>query len=144
MPFQFYLNDAFCLEEPVNAPVFTHVPAITIKGVTDFSNGAVSILCQGLHQQSSASWPVALIGNLLKSIASAPPNARLIVRSILSIGMLASRALCIAIRSRKFALGSPLPPSRTATTISRPNRVKSWPLLASLTPLERRICAHLE
>src|ERR1019366_9426987 len=71
------------------------------------------------------------------------PVPRLMARSMLSAGMLTSRAFCIASRSRKLMLGS-LPDSRAATVISFPTFVKVWPLRASTTASLCFIPAHLE
>ena len=71
------------------------------------------------------------------------PVPRLMARSMLSAGMLTSRAFCIASRSRKLMLGS-LPASRAATVISLPTLVKVWPLRASTTAFLCFIPAHLE
>ena len=64
-------------------------------------------------------------------------------RSMLSLGMLASRAFWIASASVGFPSGSP-PPSRAATVIARVSFVKSWPRLASTAFFLCLIDAHLE
>ena len=65
-------------------------------------------------------------------------------RSTLSAGMLAARALSIISRSRKFMLGSPLPPSRAATAMSRASLVKSAPFFASSAAFLCLMVDHLE
>src|SRR5690348_2815313 len=62
---------------------------------------------------------------------------------IRSVGMLISRAFCIARRRRKFPSGLP-PPSRAAMVISRLARVNACPRLASTTAFLCLIPAHLE
>ena len=62
---------------------------------------------------------------------------------MLSLGMLAARALSITRRSRGLPFGSP-PPIRAAVAISRISLVKTLPRLASMAPFLRRIVAHLE
>src|SRR5947209_7003338 len=64
-------------------------------------------------------------------------------RSMLSLGMLFSRAVVTAVRRRGFALMSP-PPSRAATVISLMNLVNSLPRRASLAAFLCLIELHLE
>src|SRR5262245_65410716 len=64
-------------------------------------------------------------------------------RSMLSLGMLAARALSITRRSRGLLPGSP-PPRRAAVAISRISLVKIFPRLASRAPFLRLMVAHLE
>jgi hypothetical protein len=66
-----------------------------------------------------------------------------IARWMLSLGMLAARALSMASRRRGFASGSP-PPILAAVAISRISLVKIFPRLASTAPFLRLIVAHLE
>src|SRR5919199_9005 len=63
------------------------------------------------------------------SSASASPPSPVpfaIARSMLSLGIEASRAFCTAAASAALASGSP-PPSRAATVIARASLVKCWP-----------------
>src|SRR4029077_8198110 len=60
-----------------------------------------------------------------------------------SVGMLISRAFCIARRSRKLPSGLP-PPSLAAIVISRLARVKAWPRFASTMAFLCLMPAHLE
>ena len=53
------------------------------------------------------------------------------VRLILSLGMFAALAFATTAASRELLAGSPLPPSLTATIISRAILVKAWARLAS-------------
>src|SRR5262245_4050716 len=62
---------------------------------------------------------------------------------MLSLGMLAARALSITRRRRGLPFGSP-PPIRAAVAISRISLVKTFPRLASIAPFLRRMVAHLE
>src|ERR1039457_6895275 len=62
---------------------------------------------------------------------------------MLSLDMFTSRAFSAAKRRRGFMLGS-APPMRAATVISRIRRVKTLPLLASVTAFLCLILAHLE
>ena len=66
-----------------------------------------------------------------------------IARSMLSFGMLASRAFWIARASEGLPSGSP-PPSRAATVIARESLVNSCPRLASTAFFLCLIDAHLE
>jgi len=66
-----------------------------------------------------------------------------IARSMLSLGMLASRAFWTAVASAALPAGSP-PPSRAATWIARASFVKSWPRLASAAPFLCLMEDHLE
>jgi hypothetical protein len=59
-------------------------------------------------------------------------------RSMLSLGMLAARALSTTSRRRGLAAGSP-PPTRAAVAISRMILVKILPRLASSAPFFRLI-----
>src|SRR3979411_3370 len=63
-------------------------------------------------------------------------------RSMLSAGMVTSRALVIARRRRKLAVASP-PPSLAATAISRAILVKMAPFLASVAAFLCLIVDHL-
>src|SRR5207248_8162775 len=75
--------------------------------------------------------------------ASTPsPVPRLIARSILSLGMLWSRAAWIALRRRGLPAGSP-PPVLAAMLISFENLLKILPRLASIAPLKRLTFDHL-
>jgi hypothetical protein len=60
-----------------------------------------------------------------------------------SFGMFEALALSIDSRKRTLDSGFP-PPSRAATVMSRPRRVKILPLLASKAPFLRFIVAHFE
>src|ERR1700675_3656 len=62
---------------------------------------------------------------------------------ILSVGMLISRAFCIARRSRKLPSTLP-PPSFAAIRISRAALVKAWPRLASTMAFLCLMPAHFE
>ena len=62
---------------------------------------------------------------------------------MLSLGMLAARALSTTRRRRGLPAGSP-PPMRAAVAISRISFVKTFPRLASMAPFLRLIVAHLE
>src|SRR6266446_5459086 len=64
-------------------------------------------------------------------------------RSMLSLGMLFSRAVVTAVRRRGLALTSP-PPRRAATVISLMNLVNSLPRLASFAAFLCLIELHLE
>src|SRR5436190_7227439 len=78
-----------------------------------------------------------------KAVASAPaPLPRAIARSIVSLGIDASRAFSIAFWSARFDAGSG-PPSRAATMIARTSFEKSCPRFASVAPFWRLIDAHL-
>ena len=66
------------------------------------------------------------------------------VRLMLSLGMLAALALAMTVARRELLLGSPLPPSFTATIISRAIFVNAWERLASAAPLVFWILCHLE
>src|SRR5437588_2214573 len=67
---------------------------------------------------------------------------RLIARSMLSFGMLCSRADWMALRRRGFPSGSP-PPVFAAMVISLENLLKIWPRFASIAPLKRLTFDHL-
>src|ERR1700730_16297203 len=60
-----------------------------------------------------------------------------------SVGMLISRAFCMARRRRKLPSGLP-PPSLAEIVISRLARVKAWPRLASTTAFLCLMPAHFE
>src|SRR5216684_2740138 len=60
-----------------------------------------------------------------------------------SVGMLISRAFCIARRNRKLPSGLP-PPSLAAIVISRLARVKAWPRLWSTMAFLCLMPAHFE
>ena len=62
---------------------------------------------------------------------------------MLSLGMLAARALSTARRRRGFAAGSG-PPSLAAVAISRISLVNTLPRRASAAPFFRLIVDHLE
>src|SRR5215831_15857333 len=64
-------------------------------------------------------------------------------RSMLSLGILFSRAVMTAVRNRGFALTSP-PPMRAATVISLISLVNSLPRLASLAAFLCLMVLHLE
>src|SRR5437588_9412369 len=70
------------------------------------------------------------------------PVARLIARSILSLGMLCVRAVWIALRRRGLPFGSP-PPAFAAMVISFDNLLKVLPRFASIAPLNRLTFDHL-
>src|SRR6185437_15883641 len=75
---------------------------------------------------------------------SAPsPVPLAIARSMLSLGIDASRAFWMARASAEFPVGSP-PPSRAATEIARASLVKCWPRRASTTAFLCLIEAHFE
>src|SRR6478752_122120 len=75
---------------------------------------------------------------------SAPsPVPLAIARSMLSLGIEASRAFWTASASDGFPSGSP-PPSRAATLIARASFVKCWPRRASTTAFLCLIECHLE
>src|SRR3990170_8549705 len=78
-----------------------------------------------------------------KFAPSAPPVPRWIARCTLSLGMPASRARSMAVRSRAFPPGSP-PPSRAATAISRANLLKSFPRTRSTFCFRILMLCHLE
>ena len=61
---------------------------------------------------------------------------------MLSLGMLAARALMITVRRRGLELGSP-PPIRAAIEISLINFVKILPRFASAKPFACLMVAHL-
>src|SRR3990172_9387623 len=63
---------------------------------------------------------------------------------MLSLGTEAARALSIAVASVMFAFGSPLPPSRAATSTNRISLANSLLRLASAAPFFRLIVAHFE
>src|SRR3990172_1738776 len=63
---------------------------------------------------------------------------------MLSLGTEAARALSIAVASVMFAFGSPLPPSRAATSTNRISLANSLLRLASASPFFRFIVAHFE
>src|SRR5438128_11047675 len=78
-----------------------------------------------------------------KAVASAPaPLPRAIARSIVSLGIEASRAFSIAFWSARLAAGS-CPPSRAATMIARESFEKSLPRFASAAPFLCLIDDHL-
>ena len=76
------------------------------------------------------------------AVAPSSPVPFLIARSILSLGILAARALIITVRRRGFELGSP-PPIRAAIEISLMNLVKILPRFASARPFACFMVAHL-
>src|SRR6201999_3769197 len=79
-----------------------------------------------------------------RASASAPsPVPLAIARSMLSLGIEASRAFWTASASDGFPSGSP-PPSRAATVIARASLVKCWPRRASTTAFLCLIECHLE
>src|SRR4249919_2154905 len=63
-------------------------------------------------------------------------------RSMLSLGIEASRAFWMALASVVFDSGSP-PPSLAATMMARESFEKSWPRFASAAPFLRLMVAHL-
>src|ERR1700749_4427636 len=76
--------------------------------------------------------------------ASTPsPVPLAIARSMLSLGIEASRAFWMARASDGLPSGSP-PPSRAATVIARASLVKCWPRRASTTAFLCLIECHLE
>src|ERR687885_376681 len=80
------------------------------------------------------------------SSASASPPSPVpfaIARSMLSLGIEASRAFCTALASAALASGSP-PPSRAATVIARASLVNCWPRRASTTAFLCLIDDHFE
>ncbi len=76
-------------------------------------------------------------------MSSSPPEPRLIARSIVSFGMLASLAAWMAERSRGFMVGSAMP-ERAATVSSRINFVKTLARLASCAPLRYMMFLNCE
>src|SRR5919201_794244 len=77
------------------------------------------------------------------ALASAPaPLPRAIARSIVSLGIDASRAFSTAFWSARLPAGSG-PPSRAATMIARDSFEKSLPRLASAAPFLCLIEDHL-
>src|SRR5947209_8147263 len=77
-------------------------------------------------------------------MSSAPaPVPFWIARSMLSLGIEASRAFCTARASAGFPSMSP-PPSRAATVIARASFVNCWPRRASTTAFLCLIECHFE
>jgi hypothetical protein len=68
----------------------------------------------------------------------------LIARSMFSLGMLAALAASTAVRRRGLKLGSPLPPIRAATVISRMSLVNILPRFASLAAFLCLMVLHFE
>src|SRR5579859_6160526 len=67
MPFEFNLNNASVLKQPVYATILTHIPGVTVKGVTHFGYCTVAVLGQCLHQNCGATRAVALVSNLFET-----------------------------------------------------------------------------
>src|SRR5579859_1720962 len=76
------------------------------------------------------------------SVSTPSPVPLAIARSMLSLGIEASRAFWIASASDGFPSGSP-PPSRAATVIARASLVNCWPRRASTTAFLCLIECHL-
>src|SRR5947209_13119187 len=77
------------------------------------------------------------------SMSTPAPVPLAIARSMLSLGIEASRAFWTASASDGFPSGSP-PPSRAATVIARASLVKCWPRRASTTAFLCLIECHFE
>jgi hypothetical protein len=81
--------------------------------VADLADGPVPVVGQRLDVDRGSARAVALVHHFLERRVFAAAAPFLIARSIVSLAMLAPRALSTARRSRGFAFGSP-PPIRAA------------------------------
>ena len=89
-------EDALALEQVGDRAGGAHLAAAALEDFADFAVGAVAVVGEDVDQDGDAAGAVAFVGELLEDCPSVSPVPRLMARSMLSLGMLTSRALSMA------------------------------------------------